>query len=119
MRELEDGSSASKFTLPSGGIHNRAQSTEKKGGQSFAMDPSLTASMTTKNMQRRATVANPKGIGSQGLDSNQQISDVESRFSRARPSIAGGTEDGGQFTSRIPREIRTDPDVEAKLGELD
>ena len=76
--------------------------------------------MTSKNYPRRATIANPKGIGSQG---GFDASDVESRFSRARTSNANGvgatTEDGGQFTSRIPREIRTDPEIEGKLAELD
>ena len=41
-----------------------------------------------------------------------------SRFDDSRPSITGATEDG-RFTSRISKDIRHEPEIEAKLEELD
>ncbi|TNV86962.1 hypothetical protein FGO68_gene12735 [Halteria grandinella] len=117
LRDKDSNNTSGKFTG-----HQRGQSTDKKGAgsgaitQGFIEQPS---SMTTKNAERRKTTVVPHLKGSLTAKNGNEPSLPDFGGGRPRPSIATNPTEEGQFTSRIPREIRHDPDIEARLLDLD
>jgi hypothetical protein len=107
-RDPHQNASASRFTANGGHNTTGVYSIDKKLGASNHL-PNDSSYIDGVNSQDKRITSS--GVNGQRSKSNQRLS---LGLNHSEPE-----DDSGRFTSRIPKDLRHDPDIQAKLNELD